>query len=70
MKCCECKCSFAKCIEEHQKDLNKEFNQMIESWMKNHPEVKQVYITDNRCYLSDGMTVYQDTKMDSKVHFE
>lgn len=70
MNCCKCKCSFAKCVEEHKKDLKKEFNEMITNWMKEHPEVKSVWIGNGNCYLSNSLTIYQDMDYKINVHFE
>ena len=70
MKCCECKCSFAKCVEEHRNNLNKEFNEMITNWMKSHPEVKSVCIGDKSCYLPNSMTIHPRTELGINVHFE
>lgn len=71
MKCCRCNCSFAKCIEEHKKDLNKEFNQLIIGWMKEHPEVKNIYLRDNSlCLTTNSIFIYPDRKYTAIVHFE
>lgn len=70
MKYCRCSCSFAKCVEEHKKDLNKEFNEMIANWMKNHPEVKKVWISDRICYVPNSMTIYPNRELHVNVHFE
>lgn len=70
MKCCRCNCSFAKCVEEHKKDLNKEFNEMITNWMKSHPEVKSVWISNKNCYVPDSMFIDQNRELDVKVRFE
>lgn len=70
MKCCKCNCSFAECIEEHKKDLNKEFNEMITNWMKNHPEVISVYIENSNRYLQNSMTIRPNTELHVNVHFE
>ena len=70
MKCCRCSCSFAECIEEHKKDLNKEFNEMITNWMKSHPEVKSVWISDKNCPLLNAIYIHQDKELDVKVYFE
>lgn len=70
MICCKCDCSFAKCIEEHKNNLNKEFNKMITNWMKNHPEVKRIWIHDKFGYAPNFMTVYPNRELDINVHFE
>lgn len=70
MKCCECNCSFAKCVEEHKNNLNKEFNEMITNWMDNHPEVKKVWISDTCCCISNSMTIHPNAKLSITVHFE
>lgn len=70
MKCCKCNCSFAKCIEEHKRSLNKELKEMITNWMKNHPEVTNVWISDKNNCLSNSMSIYQNKEFDVKVHFE
>ena len=70
MKCCKCNCSFAKCVEEHKKALNKEFNEMITNWMKDHPEVQRVWISDEVCCTSNSMTLYPDRELSINVRFE
>lgn len=70
MRCCKCSCSFAKCVEEHKNNLNKEFNEMITNWMKNHPEVKNVWISDRSCCLPASIFIYQNRELDISVHFE
>lgn len=70
MNCCKCKCSFKNCIEERKETLTKEFQQMIEKWMKEHPEVKSVWIGNGNCYLSNSLTIYQDMDYKVNVHFE
>ena len=70
MKCCKCSCSFAECIEEHKKDLKKEFNEMITNWMKSHPEVKSVWISDKSCCAPTSVFIYQNREIDVKVCFE
>lgn len=70
MDCCKCKCSFAKCVEEHKKDLNKELNEIITNWMKSHPEVKNVWISDKSCCLPNSIFIHQDRELDVSVHFE
>ena len=70
MRCCKCSCSFAKCIEEHRNNLNKEFNEMITNWMKNHPEVKSVWVGYKNCYLPNNISIFQDKEFDVNVHFE
>lgn len=70
MKCCRCNCSFAKCVEEHKNNLNKEFNEMITTWMKNHPEVKKVWVSEESSCLPVSMVIYQNRELNIRVHFE
>jgi hypothetical protein len=70
MKCCKCNCSFANCIKEHKINLDKEFNEMITNWMKNHPEVVSVWIGDKNCCLSNTIHIFQDRELSVNVHFE
>ena len=70
MDCCKCRCSFAKCVEEHKKELNKEFNEMITTWMKNHPEVKSVCIRDKYYCLLPSTIICQNKELDVSVHFK
>lgn len=70
MKRCKCGCSFARCIEEHKNALNKELNEMITNWMKNHPEVVNVWISDKNCCLSNSISICQDRELKVNVHFE
>lgn len=70
MKCCKCSCSFAKCVEEHKEDLNKEFNEIITNWMKNHLEVKRVWISDKISCISNSIVIYPDREISITVHFE
>lgn len=70
MKCCKCNCSFAKCIEEHKRNLNEEFKEMIENWMKDHPEVVNVWVNDKNCCLSNSISIHQNMKLGVTVHFE
>lgn len=70
MRCCKCSCSFAKCIEEHKRNLNKEFNEMITNWMKNHPEVKSVWIGYKDYYLPNSISILQNREIGVDVHFE
>lgn len=70
MNCCKCKCSFTKCVEEHKKDLNKELNEIITNWMKSHPEVRRVWISDKSGYFSNSIFIHQDRELDVSVYFE
>ena len=70
MNCCKCKCSFAKCVEEHKKELEKEFNEMITSWMTNHPEVKNLWICSKNYLLSNSISICQNTELSINVYFE
>ena len=70
MNCCKCKYSFKNCIEEQKETLTKEFQQMIKKWMKEHPEVKSVWISSKNCYLSNSLTICQDMDYKVNVHFE
>lgn len=70
MKCCKCNYSFAKCVEKHKNALNKELNEMITNWMKNHPEIVSVWISDRSCYLSNSINIRPDRELSINVHFE
>lgn len=70
MNCCKCKCSFKNCIEERKETLTEEFQQMIENWMKNHPEVKRVWISSRAGYLPNYLTIHQDMDYKVDIHFE
>ena len=71
MNCCKCKCSFKNCIEERKEALTKEFQQMIENWMKEHPEVEHVYMRDDTYYLtSNSILIYPHRKYKVTIHFE
>ena len=71
MNCCKCKCSFKNCIEERKEVLTREFQQMIENWMKKHPEVKHVYISeDSRYSISNSIIIYSDREYKTTIHFE
>lgn len=70
MKCCKCNCSFAKCVEKHKRNLNKEFNEMITNWMKNHPEVKSVWIHEKSYCVPSSITIYPNREISVSVHFE
>ncbi len=70
MKCCKCNCSFAKCVEEHKNNLNKEFNEMITNWMNNHPEVKSVWIYEKFCCMPNSITIHPNRELKVHVRFE
>ena len=71
MNCCKCKCSFAKCVEERKEALTKEFQQMIKNWMKEHPEVKYIYMReDTYCLTSNSMFIYSGKEYKTTIHFE
>lgn len=71
MNCCRCKCSFNNCIKEHKENLEKEFNELITNWMKDHPEIKRVYIKDQSfCITTSSMFLYPDDTYKVVVHFE
>lgn len=71
MKCCKCKCSFKECIEERKETLTKEFQEMIANWMKEHPEVKYIYMREENCYLtSNSIFIYSDREYKTAIHFE
>lgn len=71
MNCCKCKCSFKNCIEERKEALTKEFQQMIKKWMREHPEVKYVYMRQEFCCLtSNSIFIYSDREYKTTVHFE
>ena len=70
MKCCKCSCSFAKCVEEHKNNLNKEFDEMITNWMKNHPEVKKVWIGDKSHCMLNFMIIHPNSKFIINIQFE
>lgn len=71
MKCCKCECSFKNCIEERKETLTEEFQQMIENWMKEHPEVKHVFMReDSRYAVGNSIFIYSDRKYKTTIHFE
>lgn len=71
MKCCKCNCSFKNCIEERKETLTKEFQQMIEKWMEEHPEVKSIYMREDTCCLtSNSILIYSDREYKVTIHFE
>ena len=71
MNCCKCNCSFAKCVEERKEALTKEFQQMIENWMEEHPEVGHIYMReDTYCLTSNSMFIYPHRKYKVTIHFE
>lgn len=69
MNCCKCKCSFKNCIEEYKEGLNKEFEQMITNWIKEHPEVTSVYISQGTWSLS-RMFLYPNEEIRVKLRFD
>ena len=60
MECCKCKCSFAKCVEEHKKDLNEDsildlivLLSSIIYTLKYNEQVTLVYIMKFISYMCD-----------------
>ena len=71
MNCCRCKCSFNSCMKEHKENLEKEFNELITNWMKEHPEVKKVYIEDDSYYfMGNSIFLHPDHKYKTTVYFK
>lgn len=71
MECCKCKCSFKNCIEERKEILTKEFQEMIANWMKEHPEVKHIYLRDDSyCLTASSIFIYPDRTYKAKISFE
>jgi hypothetical protein len=70
MSCCKCKCSFKNCIEERKEALTKEFQQMVEKWMKEHPEVNRVWLYKTGFCSTQHISIYQNVDFDVTIHFE
>lgn len=58
-------------MKEHKENLEKEFNELITNWMKEHPEVKKVYIEDDSYYfMGNSIFLHPDHKYKTTVYFK